>query len=146
MAWRYGLSVIPSVLPSFLHLERAIKYTYPHSFPPSLPPSLPTLQGYRVHFLGWSGRWDEWVEAGSERIQPCYSTVRSILSSLPPPPSVEMILTPPSLPPSLPPSGPQLASLVANRRCGGSKVSRLSRPMAEWGGGGGGERGRVGEV
>ena len=32
-------------------------------------------QGYRVHFRGWSSRWDEWVETTSERIQPSYSKV-----------------------------------------------------------------------
>lgn len=34
------------------------------------------IQGYRVHFLGWSGRWDEWIELSSERIQPPYTKVR----------------------------------------------------------------------
>lgn len=35
------------------------------------------VQGYRVHFLGWSSRWDEWVEAETERIQPPYSKVQN---------------------------------------------------------------------
>jgi hypothetical protein len=38
-----------------------------------------TDQGYRVHFLGWSSRWDEWIELASERIQPAYTKVRGVM-------------------------------------------------------------------
>ena len=68
------------------------------------PPIHPPKQGYRVHFLGWSARWDEWVEAGSERIQPAYSKVNTSLFSTHPPTLSTYSSTRPPNPPTHPPA------------------------------------------